>query len=332
MKTFSSLFTNLKKEKAYDFYCKIINKPKKYENMTRKGMLEEILNVYYNDPEIIFDLCTMEEIQILKHLLEEDISVLNHGFIEFLLFQELKDHYLIIEENNFYHIPTDLINYIKMAFNLYDEQKQTIQDVVNNLLLGFSRIYNVLKLEEIPELFQTYSIFMELKDIKKFIRSSMYLKDRVSIIKYQNKEYMVSLEYFFYKDVLELKDFSFPKKIFDFVEVISIGKYKINLIEEKTFQFLNFLESHFRVQILEYLIDEIMIYAGFDLNDVSALKKITGQIPQLFEEVSKVIAYFPVWIYSGNILSQLNEPTALPKKNDPCPCGSGKKYKHCCGK
>ncbi|MGB2984925.1 MAG: SEC-C metal-binding domain-containing protein [Phycisphaerae bacterium] len=23
---------------------------------------------------------------------------------------------------------------------------------------------------------------------------------------------------------------------------------------------------------------------------------------------------------------------AKPKRNDPCPCGSGKKYKHCCGK
>ncbi|MBQ6922403.1 MAG: SEC-C domain-containing protein [Clostridia bacterium] len=21
-----------------------------------------------------------------------------------------------------------------------------------------------------------------------------------------------------------------------------------------------------------------------------------------------------------------------PKRNDPCPCGSGKKYKNCCGK
>lgn len=23
---------------------------------------------------------------------------------------------------------------------------------------------------------------------------------------------------------------------------------------------------------------------------------------------------------------------AKPRRNDPCPCGSGKKYKHCCGK
>jgi preprotein translocase subunit SecA len=26
------------------------------------------------------------------------------------------------------------------------------------------------------------------------------------------------------------------------------------------------------------------------------------------------------------------EGEAKPKRNDPCPCGSGKKYKHCCGK
>ncbi|MBO4802382.1 MAG: SEC-C domain-containing protein [Bacteroidaceae bacterium] len=29
------------------------------------------------------------------------------------------------------------------------------------------------------------------------------------------------------------------------------------------------------------------------------------------------------------------QPFVAPKKvgrNDPCPCGSGKKYKHCCGR
>ena len=25
------------------------------------------------------------------------------------------------------------------------------------------------------------------------------------------------------------------------------------------------------------------------------------------------------------------EGTKKPKRNDPCPCGSGKKYKNCCG-
>ncbi len=33
---------------------------------------------------------------------------------------------------------------------------------------------------------------------------------------------------------------------------------------------------------------------------------------------------------------QNSEHEAIPEKkvarNDPCPCGSGKKYKHCCGK
>lgn len=26
------------------------------------------------------------------------------------------------------------------------------------------------------------------------------------------------------------------------------------------------------------------------------------------------------------------QPSAFVRRNDPCPCGSGKKYKHCCGK
>ena len=26
------------------------------------------------------------------------------------------------------------------------------------------------------------------------------------------------------------------------------------------------------------------------------------------------------------------QSNAKPKRNDPCPCGSGKKYKRCCGK
>jgi SEC-C motif-containing protein len=40
------------------------------------------------------------------------------------------------------------------------------------------------------------------------------------------------------------------------------------------------------------------------------------------------------WLYDeGHVIPQTivrNEPKV--GRNDPCPCGSGKKYKHCCGK
>lgn len=42
----------------------------------------------------------------------------------------------------------------------------------------------------------------------------------------------------------------------------------------------------------------------------------------------------PIWVYNGYSKKEVN---SMPKekkvgRNDPCPCGSGKKYKKCCGK
>jgi SEC-C motif domain protein len=39
------------------------------------------------------------------------------------------------------------------------------------------------------------------------------------------------------------------------------------------------------------------------------------------------------WIYTRAVRSGPAPVKARPKvgRNDPCPCGSGKKYKHCCG-
>lgn len=39
------------------------------------------------------------------------------------------------------------------------------------------------------------------------------------------------------------------------------------------------------------------------------------------------------WLYSEGKLTATTVVRAAPKvgRNDPCPCGSGKKYKHCCG-
>lgn len=40
------------------------------------------------------------------------------------------------------------------------------------------------------------------------------------------------------------------------------------------------------------------------------------------------------WLYEEGRISPRTMVRSAPKtgRNDPCPCGSGKKYKHCCGK
>jgi SEC-C motif-containing protein len=40
------------------------------------------------------------------------------------------------------------------------------------------------------------------------------------------------------------------------------------------------------------------------------------------------------WLYEDGRISPRTITRSSPKvgRNDPCPCGSGKKYKHCCGR
>ena len=62
------------------------------------------------------------------------------------------------------------------------------------------------------------------------------------------------------------------------------------------------------------------------------------------DKLNELIGYLPdmanstrLWINNGHTTAELNREAvnAHAKKiypNDPCPCGSGKKYKKCCGR
>lgn len=121
MMSLKDLFDKTKKEVVYEFYKKIVKNYKKYKSVTKAVMYNEILNSYYEDPEIILRMSSVEEISILKSLVFEEEIVKNDGYIEYLLFENLKKNFLIMEDDKFY-IPEDLINYVKMAINVYDEK------------------------------------------------------------------------------------------------------------------------------------------------------------------------------------------------------------------
>lgn len=57
--------------------------------------------------------------------------------------------------------------------------------------------------------------------------------------------------------------------------------------------------------------------------------------PGVLSERSEFIKQNNFWLYTGGTLLTdpgLTRPESKPGRNDPCPCGSGKKYKKCCGK
>jgi len=67
--------------------------------------------------------------------------------------------------------------------------------------------------------------------------------------------------------------------------------------------------------------------------DFSAYYK-AGDGEQALHEKSEFVRRDGRWFYTRAVRTGPAPVKAAPKvgRNDPCPCGSGKKYKHCCGK
>ena len=59
-----------------------------------------------------------------------------------------------------------------------------------------------------------------------------------------------------------------------------------------------------------------------------------GGLKDIHHETAKFIKENDEWLYSEGSIAARTVVRSTPKvgRNDPCPCGSGKKYKHCCGR
>lgn len=305
MANLKELLPKLKKEQLYAFYKKVLAKPKKYTQITKMAIYNSIISIYQEDPEIISSLCSSEEIGILNKLIDGNIPKLNQGFIEFCLFLNLERNFLIIANESTYSIPDDLLNYIKMALNLYEEKKHSFIDVTNNTIIGLTRIHATMPLSQFLQTLEKYKQYYSPETIKKIIKSNPYLNDKVDIIKYQNESYVISLEYHNARELIPLTDYSLEPPEYSLEEVISIGKYHLNLFKEPILQFLNFLELHLKPESIYSIVIKVIFYSGLGLENSELIKNISGNIEELYQSILKVIPYFPVWIYNGRELHNL---------------------------
>lgn len=101
---------------------------------------------------------------------------------------------------------------------------------------------------------------------------------------------------------------------------------KASSLEQEMEKSLSSLPSTFRKQIEQnpsikeklIAIAKRMKAEGVDLNSVSAIKKWVKEHKKELQQEQQ-----------GKVETIVKEKE--PGRNDPCPCGSGKKYKKCCG-
>lgn len=224
-------------------------------------------------------------------------------------------------------IPTDIEDYL----NQVEDDEEELDG--HNLISLYMMTNGIIKKEKLRELLKQnhgleYSIEeldQEILDYEYTIFDDYYsLMDDVS--DFEKSMIIVPKEGQKYKPV----DYS----VIDSLELLTdlsfeIESYlnKIAIDTEDKKEFVGTIMTLLQMGIFnKELIKDLMEKNNFKL-DKKTFNDIISAINRYKNDI-------PIWIYNGYTKKELNN---MPKKtkigrNDPCPCGSGKKYKKCCGK
>ena len=142
-------------------------------------------------------------------------------------------------------------------------------------------------------------------------------------------------------------------------EFLNYGKHESQLVDDNTEFFVEYLEKTFGLDQFAAFMTFLNVVEVIRMNaseeDIFEEMEASGcrfssqkRIREAQKQLRKFSRFIRKWDYNGHSeieIQSLNQSksqnanskiVAFPEKkiypNDPCPCGSGKKYKHCCGK
>lgn len=147
------------------------------------------------------------------------------------------------------------------------------------------------------------------------------------LFKKKTKAYKKNADYIA-KSFLDYLFFTEHKEIRELTEVqvqhfmLEFAPRKLNLTIEETKDLPEILSS-----LLIFLETEGHIHNGTELSKIA--KKNSRSFLKLMPKQKKTAAKKTV---KKTAAKKKTEPEIKVGRNDPCPCGSGKKYKKCCGK
>ena len=228
-----------------------------------------------------------------------------------------KGYIFAIEENNeyYYIVPDEFIISNGENNTCMDNRSLIYSYVIMNGLIEIDVLLEILK--------KNHNL-----DITKKQLLNDYVDDNIRVI---DNKYLGMMDFEDDEITLlnKLKKQNTDYKIVDFDYGNNINEFygKIaNTIENEKEQDLLMAFIIFTLSMNIYNeenFDDFCINKKVKHNTIESLKKIVK------EYKNKV----PIWIYNGY---SINEKNKMKKKkvgrNDPCPCGSGKKYKKCCGR
>ena len=258
-----------------------------------------------------------------------------------------------------------------MKETLFPELQRCIQDQdikkayhIENLFLGMLTLYGALPLKKLEELFNRYlPETLSLPDLLSYLKSNRLCR------KYNFTYSDNHIMFFYHSSILDIKPLiaeieqrkDLEYAIFkgpELIEASEQGYYYKNSFSQRLLGHLDKFDIPDNVLFMHELWINIQIETTTHSLFEFLSKRLVFDNFQVLQDTVKLLMDYqnniPRWTLKGNVpvaLSKAIKPGGSgrsgasgrpapshypvfahqPGRNDPCPCGSGKKFKHCCG-
>lgn len=325
---------------------------KGYSKLGKDGLVN-LVSAYITD-NIDNILCELsyKELNLLKELAKEDLveysfSIDNLNLIGGLsslgvLFKlSIKDSYYLVVPSDIKEGINSLTSSKKYISNL-KERSEGI-NLINGLMTHYGlllggELYSIITNKEskvfkeenldfyLNYIFRSYEAFTEGNAlIHPFLFSPEDVYEELRVR--QTIQYNFSNEDFFVSLGRDFKD-TWGEEVLELKNILSKTKLKKSDIDSLISQLIFYIKNDMDTQIIV----ELLTSYSLDLSNKALADSIVNSFSKIFNNT-------PIWSLKGLTPSEstARQKTTIikdkePGRNDPCLCGSGKKYKKCCGR
>ena len=302
-----------------------------------KGLKEETKNY-------LFEKYNVKDIKSLKKSILKSFA--NENFTSEEKKDILKEHNQVYKDSDLI-MPYDIVHAYFFLYSAQNSQKVFIpKEIEEELKLMDSEFDEDI---DYVDVYMTYNGIIEKKQLqtllKKYHNIDYSIKELDQII----LEHNFTIQGDYYSVLGEFSDFEYetifkPKKDREYKIVTQENSFDIDVIDYVANGIKSLLEDSKKSENekMEF-IGTILMLLHMSSCKPEILKELMKEnsftiTKQTFNDIMSFINEnkndFPLWAYNGFTAKEINTRSKKKKigRNDPCPCGSGKKYKQCCGK
>lgn len=284
------------------------------------------------------------------------LTYANNIYLKELEKEEVVDEVLECDNKEFngnIHVTEGVLNGIISLYRDGDIVKVSIPHEIKGMLRA-GTMYNEPLIMALDDIVVTSYLVINgaiekdvLKDILKEKEGIDLSIEELDEIVLRNNYFMIDNYYTIVDDMPNIIEREILPKKKSFKKYKGLGlevdkaNHKMYELKEELNSYLNTLDVN-KVR-KEYFLGTLLILLNANIYSEEFLKELCHEnnfslTKKQFENIYNIIDKYkndiPIWIYNGYTKREAN---SMPKekkvgRNDPCPCGSGKKYKKCCGK